>query len=186
MTEPSLLSRIAAGDERAVKECIDRYSGLVWTIARRLIPNPDEIEDAVQEVFIELWKSAARFDASLSAEKTFVVMVARRRFIDRLRKHKRQPDIQPLPETVELANQDHEDMERDAEASMAVRFLTELKPEQRKVLELSIYQGMSHGEISEAIDMPLGTVKSHIRRGLTQVRERLATATAEAEGRRSS
>src|SRR5829696_165972 len=72
-----LLHRIAAGDSAAVEEFLDRYGGLVWSLARRFTSNRQESEDAVQDVFIELWRKAPRYDASLSSEATFVAMIAR-------------------------------------------------------------------------------------------------------------
>ncbi|MCB1037310.1 MAG: sigma-70 family RNA polymerase sigma factor, partial [Acidobacteria bacterium] len=80
-----LLPAIAAGDGRAVQELLDRYKGLIWWLARQLVPGP-EAEDAVQEVFVELWTHADRYDPSQSSESAFVAMVARRRFIDRRRR----------------------------------------------------------------------------------------------------
>lgn len=172
----SILQRVAAGDPDAVQQCVDEYGGLVWSVARRLLGNHSEAEDAVQDAFIELWKSAHRFDPALSAEKSFVVMVARRRIIDRLRKATRRIDTASVDDDLhEPASAEHVKIERSAEASMAAEALTELEPDRRRVLELSIYQGMSHSEIAAAVDMPLGTVKSHITRGLAAVRNILLT-----------
>jgi RNA polymerase sigma factor (sigma-70 family) len=168
----SILERIGEGDALAVQECIDQYGGLVWSVARRLLGNHSEAEDAVQDVFVELWKSAERFDPKLSSEKSFVVMVARRRIIDRLRRYTRRIDTHSVEDDlVEPASDEHHDIERSAEATMAARALEDLPEARRQVLELSIYQGMSHSEIADAIDMPIGTVKSHITRGLAAVRE---------------
>ena len=82
----SILERIAAGDANAVQECMDLYGNLVWSLARRFTRSAAEAEDAVQEVFLDVWKSAARFDAKRASEKTFVAMIARRRLIDLLRR----------------------------------------------------------------------------------------------------
>jgi RNA polymerase sigma-70 factor (ECF subfamily) len=168
----SILERIGEGDPLAVQECIDQYGGLIWSVARRLLGNHSEAEDAVQDVFVELWKSAERFDPKLSSEKSFIVMIARRRIIDRLRRYTRRIDTHSVEDDlVEPASDEHRDIERSAEATMAARALEDLPEARRRVLELSIYQGMSHSEIADAIDMPIGTVKSHITRGLAAVRE---------------
>ncbi len=172
--QPSLLERVASGDERAVQECMDRYGGLVWSICRRLCRNVDDAEDAVQEVFIDLWSSAARFDSRVAAEQTFVAMIARRRVIDRWRKKRREPQIETLgaihdpaaPITVDQ-------IEIRDEASRVQQMMTRLRPEQQQVLDLSIFQGLSHSDISRQLDIPLGTIKTHARRGLMQVREML-------------
>ena len=184
MTEPSILARIAAGDGDAVQECIDRYGGLVWSLARRM--TPAIAEDAVQEIFIALWKNADRFDPSKASEKTFIATVARRRLIDQLRRQSRRPQTRSLPEpddpTAEPSVDEHLAIQRGAEARSAARFLNELRPEQRQVIRLSVVEGMSHREIGEATGIPVGTVKSHIFRGLATVRARLAEVEATIEG----
>lgn len=157
-----------------MEECIDRFGGLVWSIALRLSPNRSDAEDAVQEIFIELWKKAASFDPVKASEKTFIAMVARRRLIDRMRSTGRRPQHTSLEDAREIAVNDHENMERSVEAQFAARALKTLKPEQQRVLRLSIYEGMSHSEIVEATSIPLGTVKSHIRRGLAEIRQSLS------------
>src|SRR5262245_66294972 len=92
----SLLARVAEGDAIAVRECIARYGGLVWSIARRF--ELADAEDAVQEIFLDLWKSAARFDPNIASETAFIAMIARRRLIDRRRTRKRRPTTEQLPE----------------------------------------------------------------------------------------
>lgn len=167
-----------------MQECIDRYGGLVWSLARRM--TPAMAEDAVQEILIDLWKSADRFDPAKASEKTFIAMVARRRLIDRLRRQGRRPRVYSLPEpgepTAELSVDEHLAIQRGAEARSAARYLNELRPEQRKVIRLSVAEGMSHSEIAAATGIALGTVKSHIFRGLAAVRARLAEAEAAIEG----
>lgn len=169
----SVLARIASGDASAVQECLDLYGNLVWSLARRFTRSAAEAEDAVQEVFLDVWKSAARFDATRASEKTFVAMIARRRLIDLLRRSEARPELVPIPEHLDFADDTHERIEQTAELSTAERALAALRPEQRRVLLMSVYQGMSHGEIVSATGIPLGTVKSHIRRGLAEVRSAL-------------
>lgn len=167
-----ILQRIADGDKTAVQECLDTYGGLVWSLARRMCRNNADAEDAVQEIFIDVWKNAGRFDKDQASETTFIAMIARRRLIDRLRKATRKPDIDSLEETLhEPAKDSNEDILTTIEAKEAAKAMKELRLEQRQVIYLSIVQGCSHQEISEALDMPLGTVKTHIRRGLMQMRE---------------
>lgn len=171
----SILERIAAGDQRAVRDCLDRYANLVWSVARRMSPDPGDAEDAVQEIFVELWKSADRYDPDRASEPAFITMIARRRMIDRLRHSERRPQTSPLPEDFDFAGDQHERLELGAEASLALRALDVLKPEQREVVVLSVVHGMSHSEVAERTRLPLGTVKSYIRRGLNAVRESLAS-----------
>ncbi|MDB6086120.1 MAG: polymerase, sigma-24 subunit, subfamily [Gammaproteobacteria bacterium] len=169
---PSVLQRIAGGDSAAVRECIDQYGALVWSLARRLSRTVADAEDATQEIFLDIWRSAARFDASQGSDKLFIAMIARRRLIDRLRKATAEPPMDPI-EVLETAawSDPGTASETSLEAGQAMRALAELRPEQRQVLELGLLQGLSQTEISTRLGMPLGTVKSYMRRGLIRVRE---------------
>jgi RNA polymerase sigma-70 factor (ECF subfamily) len=145
---------------------------LVWSLARRLLANAADAEDAVQDIFVDLWAHAGRFDDSLASEPTFVAMIARRRLIDRRRRAQRRPPPQPLPEQLsEAAAADA--VELADEAALARRAFAELRPEQQRVLRLAIDQGLTHEEIARATGLPLGTVKTHARRGLIRLRELL-------------
>ncbi len=166
-----ILQRVSAGDKSAVQDCLDKYSGLVWSLARRMSRSTADAEDAVQEIFIDVWKNAGRFDISKSSETTFIAMIARRRLIDRLRKVTRQPEIDSLDDMIFEPSNISEDVLTNIEAKEVAKAMKDLRPEQRQAIYLSIVQGCSHQEISDAMKMPLGTVKTHIRRGLTQVRE---------------
>lgn len=167
---PALLARVASGDPEAVRACVERFGPLVWSLARRMLADRGQAEDAVQEVFIELWRSAERYDPALASEPGFVAMVARRRLIDVRRRLGRQPGTEALDEQ-RFAREDSglARVELCDEAERAARALERLRPEERRVLELSIGEGWSHNEIARATKMPLGTVKSHIRRGLERV-----------------
>jgi RNA polymerase sigma-70 factor (ECF subfamily) len=168
---PSILKRVAIGDPAAVRDCIERYGALVWSIARRLSPTQSEAEDAVQDVFVDLWRSASRFDETISSEAAFIAVIARRRLLDRRRARARRPDAEPLSETPLVSNA--QSAEICAEAGLAQKALAQLRPEQRTVLLLSACQGLSHDEIATQTGLPLGTVKAHARRGLLRIRELL-------------
>ena len=169
---PSVLQRIASGDAAAVRECIDTYGALVWSLARRLTRTPTDAEDATQEIFLDIWRSASRFDASQGSDKVFIAMIARRRLIDRLRKITSEPPMDPVDvlETVAWSDPGTAS-EISHEAEQAARALKELRPEQREVLELGLLHGLSQSEIATRLGIPLGTVKSFMRRGLIRVRE---------------
>jgi len=174
----TLLERVARGDAGAVRDVLDSYGGLVYSLARRFTRNEQEAEDAAQEIFLDVWRSAPRYDASLGAEVTFIATIARRRLIDRARKSGRDAArttlaVEPEEALARLAN---ERFERSDELEKAQSALATLSVEQQKVLRLSIYHGLSHERISEATGLPLGTVKTHARRGLIRLRELLGVS----------
>jgi RNA polymerase sigma-70 factor (ECF subfamily) len=177
----SLLKRVAAGNMAAMQECIDEYGGLIWSLARRFCPSAAEAEDAVQEVFVALWENAGRFDESKGAEVTFVAMIARRRLIDSGRKHQRRRQaVERAREhkQSEPANFEQQVAQVD-EAQRALEALEQLSEDQQRVLKLAIHQGLTHDEIAQSTGLPLGTVKTHARRGLIRVRELLASTGSE-------
>lgn len=157
-----------------MQDCLTTYGGLVWSLAKRMLPNQNDAEDAVQDIFIDIWKNAERFDEKQSSETTFVAMLARRRLIDRLRKSNRQLNPGSLEDVVfEPAQRSDLDIHTSIEAKEAAVAVRDLRPEQQQVLYLSICQGLSHQEIADYTGMPIGTVKTHARRGLIEVRESL-------------
>jgi RNA polymerase sigma-70 factor (ECF subfamily) len=173
----SVLTRMAAGDADAVGDCMDQFGALVWSLARRWSRTTADAEDATQEIFLDIWRSAGRFDESQGSDKVFIAMIARRRLIDRLRKNSAEPPMAPaeLLDTV-VWQEPGNSAETSADAAHAARAVAELRPEQRQVLELGLLHGLSQSEIAERLAMPLGTVKSFMRRGLIKVREYLNIA----------
>ena len=152
----------------------------MWSLARRMLRNSEDAEDVVQEIFVDIWKNADRFDASQSSETTFVAMIARRRIIDRIRYSARRISPDSLEDVLaEPSTRSDQALQTSIEANEAAKALDALRPEQRQVLQLSIVQGLSHQEISDATGMPLGTVKTHARRGILQAREILGLGTKE-------
>ena len=180
-----LLARVAAGDQEAVNACLNRFGNLVWSLARRFTDSRVDAEDAVQEIFIDLWSSAARYDSNKASETTFVAMLARRRLIDRLRKSKRQPEMEELSAAADFQQTDlHPDIALQDDADRAARLIRTLKPEQQQVIKLAVYEGHTHRSIADALEIPLGTVKTHLRRGLLKVREAMRVSDAKSGGGR--
>lgn len=169
-----VLPRVAAGDTAAVRVCLERYGRVVLGMARRWLGSDADAEDATQEVFIDLWKQAGRFDPRVASELTFVAMIARRKLIDRLRRRKTRPPAATLAEEP-VSPPAASTWELNDELAPVRQVLDELPAAQRRVLLLAVSDGASHAEIAELTGLPLGTVKTHIRRGLLYVRERLAT-----------
>ena len=166
----SVLQRIADGDESAVSECLDKYGGLVWTLAKRM--SPSDAEDATQDIFVEIWQTADRFDPDKSSEANFIGMIARRRMIDRLRR-KRPSEEKNLDDAVlEVIDSNEVDrVELKDEAAKAADCMDKLSPKHNEVLTLSIHHGYSHTRIADRLSLPLGSVKSFARRALIQVRD---------------
>ncbi len=178
----TLLERIAGGDRTAVAACIDTYSGLVWSLARRFLANDADAEEAVQEIFMEIWSTAGRFDAAVAGEATFISMIARRRLIDRRRKLDREPASEPIDEVQHALSEDGEKvLEASVETQRVIDVIRTLKPEQQEVIRLSSWLGMSHGAIARETGIPLGTVKSYMKRGLNTIRETLGETAASAD-----
>jgi RNA polymerase sigma-70 factor, ECF subfamily len=167
----SVLVRIAAGETQAVSECMDRYCGLVRSIVRLRVKNPADAEDAMQEIFVQVWKSAWRFDARIGPEAVFVATIARRKLIDRMRSWSRQPALVSLDEE-QFEMEAHASMEAVASMDLdtAARALGQLAPDQRELVMMGVVHGLSHSEIARATGKPLGTVKAKMRRGLAKIR----------------
>lgn len=172
MEEP-ILERVARNEPGAVDEMMSRFGGLVWSLARRSCPTSAEAEDAVQEIFVEIWRTASRFDSSIAGEATFVAMITRRRLIDRTRRRSRRPESVALTESSPAPEPNNDDLEIAEEAGVASEAFEKLRPEQQKVLRLAIHHGRSHEQIAATTGMPLGTVKTHARRGLIRLRQLL-------------
>jgi len=176
-----LLHRVASGEEGAVEACMDQFGPIVWALSRRMSPSREDANDAAQEIFIDLWSKAGRYDPDVASEKTFVAMIARRRLIDRLRKRGRQPKTEPLVAAAEaVSSQPTDPVETRDEARRVEALLDGLKPQQRQVIRLAVMEGWTHRQISERLDIPLGTVKTHVRRGLQRVRDLLGRGGEEA------
>ena len=169
-----LLQRVALGDVEAVEALLDRYKPLVWSIVRGKVSH-DAAEDVVQEVFIQLWRSAERFDPEAGTEATFISTIARRRLVDRQRRDSTRSTEELVPEVLPESPSSRAELEQveiQDEAAWAEQAMEQIRPEERAVLRMSI-SGLTHREISQQTQTPLGTVKSQARRGLERVRRLL-------------
>lgn len=171
--DATILERIASGDDSAVQQCLDEYGGLVWSIANRLCRDTAESEDATQEIFLEIWQKAGRYDPTLASEATFIATIARRRLIDRFRRRKSAPETTTLSSgNFDVASLPASDpMELADDAQKATACMSKLSEKQQEILTMSIHHGVSHTGISEQLVMPLGSVKSFARRALIQLRD---------------
>lgn len=175
---PALLRRIALGDRSAVAECVASFGGMVMVLARRWSPDAGAAEDAVQEVFLDLWRHAGRYDAARWSERGFVAMLARRRLTHRMRARGRKGPAEGMPGGSDLPDEPLDHGARVAGAKDARAALEQLTPMQRRFIERHLLDGRTHDEIAHESQVPLGTVKTHIRRGLLTARA-LLTGRAE-------
>jgi RNA polymerase sigma factor (sigma-70 family) len=170
------MQRIAAGDESAVGELYDRFGALVFQSARQVLNSRAEADDAVQEVFVRLWKTADRFDPGRAKLVTWVMLICRRHLIDRLRRRGARPDMGagegPALDQSPAAG-GREELEDEERQRIRDR-ISELPDLQREVIERAYLQGFTLREVALQLDAPLGTVKSALSRGLARLRERLA------------
>ncbi len=173
------MQQIARGDESAVAELYDRFGGLVFRVARQLLPTQPEAEDAVQEIFVRLWQTADRFDPERAKLVTWVMLIARRHLIDQLRRKSVRPKstgleqdaLQAIPQApVKFPGH------RQEQSVTIERCLADLPELQRIVIERSYLQGFTLREVSRQLDAPLGTVKSALSRGLQKLRDRASTS----------
>lgn len=177
----TLLQRIAQGDESAVTQCVDEYGGLAWRLATRYLgAGSPEVEDAVQDVFTELWLNARRFDPTKGSEPSFVATIIHRRMTDYQRRRsarsrlasnasaRRPDDGSPArgPERLQ-------DYVKDQDLGHIVRAFDTLPDEERTALWLSLHRGLSHSQIASATRAPIGTVKTRLRRGLMRLSDAL-------------
>jgi RNA polymerase sigma-70 factor, ECF subfamily len=176
MAQP-LLQRIASGDSAAVALCLDEYGGTIWSLADRYLRGfGDDLEDAVQEVFVEVWRAAGRYDPAMGGEPAFIATIAHRRLIDRQRRLQSRRALQLDEDAVVLEAKPSPDAHREAateETRRAARAFEQLDHDEKQALWYALYRGFTHERIAEAINVPLGTVKTRIRRGLAKMRELL-------------
>lgn len=170
-----LMHRVAAGDEEAIAELYDRFGSLVYKVAWQFHPSHAEAEDAVQEIFVRLWRTADRFDPRRAKLVTWVMLIARRHLIDRLRRSSVRPTASAFETDPEgPAERATAAQTEDANARVLQR-LAELPDLQRTVIERAYLHGFTLREISEQLECPLGTIKSALSRGLARLRERVAS-----------
>lgn len=167
--ELSLEQRFVAGDETALREAFDAHGGLVMGLCRRVVGR--DAEDLTQQVFLAAWRGRERFDADKGSLKSWLAGIARFKAIDHLRAANRRPATGG-GEAADLG-EEQVDASRVTDRLVLTEALAGLSSERRRVVELAFFGDLTHSEISEQLGMPLGTVKSHVRRGLETLRSEL-------------
>ncbi len=164
-----LLTRIQSGDEAAMATLFDRYSKVVYSVALRVLRDPAAAEDVLQDIFMQIWRKPDSFVSSRGSLAGWLAVIARNRSIDSLRRRKPQDSVDEvvLASSYNLA----EEAERNVMMARARGVIVGLPSEQRKVLEMAFFDGLTHSEIAELTGNPLGTVKTRIRTGLLVLRK---------------
>ena len=177
-SQARLLGRIAAQDRAAVAEFYDEAAGLLFSTALRILGDAQEAEEVIQDVFVQIWEKAATFDPALGTALHWALSITRNRSIDRLRGRQRRQRL--LNEFQEEAAVASEAADPPAQTGMAAEELAAVRKavgalsrEQRQAIEMAFFGGMTHVEIAEALNEPLGTVKARVRRGMLKLRESL-------------
>lgn len=170
--DSALVARLRGKDEdaeNAMADLYDRYSGVVYGVALRVLGDTTAAEDVLQEIFLQLWRKPEAFNADRGRLAPWLAVIARNRAIDLLRKRTPQDEIDELPVA---SGVDLESLAARHLAVEKVRFaIAQLPTEQRKVLEMAFFEGLTHTEISSKTGVPLGTVKTRIRSALLAVRK---------------
>ena len=175
-SQVQLLQRIASGDRLALAEFYDQIAGPLFSTATRILGEAHEAEEVVQDVFVQIWEKAATFDTALGTPFTWAMRITRNRSIDRLRSRQRRTKLAAqFQENFEItAGGENAAAELGEEAVGQIRSTVgSLPADQRRVIEMAFFSGLTHVEIAEALGEPLGTVKARIRRGMLKLRESL-------------
>ncbi len=178
-SKEELLGRVARGDETAFGDLYDQMAPRVLGLVKRLLVDHAQSEEVTQEIFLEIWQSASRYEAQRGGASTWILTMAHRRAVDRIRSSQAGRDrdtkigirdlaveYDNVSETVETRIE-HERVEK------AMSRLTEL---QRQAISLAYYGGLSHSEVAERLHIPLGTVKTRLRDGMIRLRDELGVA----------
>jgi len=177
LSDEALLSLVASSDDQALAELYDRFGGVAYGLALRILRDEALAQDAVQEAFLAVWRSADRFLAERAKASTWILTLVHRRTVDLVRREDRRRG-EPLERAAEpVAPATTEDEAAIGfERRVVQEALRQLTPEQREALELGYYGGLTQSELAERLDQPLGTIKSRMFTGLSRLRDLLAEA----------
>ena len=172
-TDVALLNRIADRDDRALGELYDRHSRLLFGLILRIVRERGDAEEILQEVFVQAWTRASTYSAALGTPAGWLIGIARNRAIDRLRTNTvrlRTAEQAPRPVPVETPEAHASNSERQRDVQ---RVLEALPTEQRELIELAYFEGLTQSELAARFNLPLGTVKTRVRTGLQALRSLL-------------
>jgi len=170
--DESLLTRAKGGDQLAMTELFDRYSRLVYSVALRVLNDPGQAEDVMQEIFFQVWRNPDSFVSGRGSLGAWLAVMARNRAIDALRR--RRP-TDPVDDVVLVAKGDlASDVEQNRMMEKVRGVLKDLPDGQQQLVEMAFFEGLTHSEIATRTGDPLGTVKTRIRSALTTLRKAIS------------
>ena len=165
---------VHGGEARAFEVIFDRHADAAFSLAYRMCGRRGAAEDVVQEAFLSLWRSGARYDRTRGSVRSWVLGVVHNRAIDMFRRevvhNSRDVSDEGLAERIKAPEDTETEVQRREAAGQVRSALRELPPDQRQVIELAYFGGFSHSQIAEMLKLPAGTVKGRMRLGLTKMR----------------
>jgi RNA polymerase sigma-70 factor (ECF subfamily) len=169
-----LIGRMVQGDRSGLESLYDRYAQLLFNLVIRVVRNRSDAEEVLQEVFLQAWRSASRYDPSRGSPEAWLIMMARSRAIDAVRVARRTPDRPDTEPPAEIAGAMPDAAGAVEARALVTAALQDLTSAQRQVLELAFYEGLSQTEIATRTGAPLGTVKTRTRMALDRLRQTFA------------
>jgi RNA polymerase sigma-70 factor (ECF subfamily) len=178
-TTEELMLRIAAGNESAFEELYDRLSPQVFGLVRRILKDQAQSEEVTQEVFVEAWQQASRYDSARGKAITWLLTLAHRRAVDRVRASQASKD-RDLRQGIKEFQASYDDVEETAiqhdESRRVIQALERLSETQRDAIQLAYFGGYTHIEVAELLRIPVGTAKTRIRDGMNKLRDLMGVA----------
>ena len=182
IADREMIERIGRGDQSALSALYDRLSRPLYSLALRMLGDAGDAQDALQDVFLQIWSRAATYNPEQSTVFSWTVLLTRSRVIDRLRARGRRSRVvvastedAPTAADASTVESAADTAEKNDEAARVRSVLNNLPSEQREAIELAFFGDLTHHEIAARLGEPLGTIKARIRRGLLKLRERLGT-----------
>jgi RNA polymerase sigma-70 factor (ECF subfamily) len=168
MDESAILESIEGGDRDALGRLYDRFTPMLYSLALRIVGNAADAEDVIQLTWVQVWRTAGRYEARRGSVASWLASIVRSRALDRTRMAAARARAESAAAPPSRGESPDADEGRRVRAA-----LDALEPKQRVALELAFFEGLAHGEVAARLDAPLGTVKSWIRRGLLRLRDAL-------------
>ena len=180
LADEDLMQLVRGGDARAFEIIYERHSGVAFSLAYRMCGSRNAAEDVVQEAFLSIWRSGARYERARGSVRTWVLGIVHHRAIDGLRRStvhdRRRASDEGIEERFESGDRTDAEVARREEAQTVRQAIGTLPAEQSQVIELAYFGGFTHTEIAEMLETPIGTIKGRMRLGLEKMRNQLRMA----------